>query len=306
MESSTLLTDKFQAMGSYVEIALLGNSKQLAYARHRINLLESKWSRFLPYSEISQLNNAQGQKIDVSADTIDLLEKGLEGFELSNGVFDPTIYGAILRAGYDRSFEEIRDSKENFGQENDFKRGMKSLKFFGKNTVQLDKNVGFDPGGIGKGLTADKVAKELRELGAAAVMINMGGDLRIVNDSDSHLSFDVDICDADEKIIESIVLVSGALATSTTQKRRWALNIDGEILAQQHIIHPFEDVDFEIQNNLVSVIGDEAYKCEILCKELLLSSRQNQFELVDDLGYSALVRKTNSQMAKSERWCQYE
>lgn len=306
MESSTLLKDKFEAMGSFVEIALLGNPKHLAYARHRINHLESKWSRFLPYSEITLLNSSQGQILKVSDDSIELLKKGFEGYKLSEGLFDPTIYGEMLRAGYDKSFDELKNSNEIYGYENNFQKGMQSLKFFGDNNVQLDAKIGFDPGGIGKGLTADKIAQELIELGATSVMVNMGGDIRIINEAESHLTFNVDICDENEIVLESVVLISGALATSTTQKRKWRLNVGGETLAQQHIIHPSEDKDFVMQNNLVSVIGDEAYKCEVLCKVLLLSTEKNQFKLIDDLGFSAMIRSNNDDISKSGSWHKYE
>ena len=45
--------------------------------------------------------------------------------------------------------------------------------------VRLPAGLGFDPGGIGKGLAADLVSDELVRAGADGVCVNLGGDLRV-------------------------------------------------------------------------------------------------------------------------------
>ena len=45
--------------------------------------------------------------------------------------------------------------------------------------MRIPAGVGFDPGGIGKGLAADLVADETMAGGALGVCVNMGGDLRV-------------------------------------------------------------------------------------------------------------------------------
>jgi thiamine biosynthesis lipoprotein len=45
--------------------------------------------------------------------------------------------------------------------------------------VTLPSDVGFDPGGIGKGLAADIVARELMDADAWGVMVSLGGDLAV-------------------------------------------------------------------------------------------------------------------------------
>ena len=37
------------------------------------------------------------------------VRRAVEGWWLSGGAFDPTVLGAVLRAGYDRSFETLDD-----------------------------------------------------------------------------------------------------------------------------------------------------------------------------------------------------
>src|SRR6185503_17312209 len=45
--------------------------------------------------------------------------------------------------------------------------------------VRLPHGCGFDPGGVGKGLAADKVVADLIGAGAAGACVNLGGDLRV-------------------------------------------------------------------------------------------------------------------------------
>ena len=46
----------------------------------------------------------------VSADAVLLVERAVEAWRLTGGSFDPTVLGAMLRAGYDRSFDEMKDA----------------------------------------------------------------------------------------------------------------------------------------------------------------------------------------------------
>jgi thiamine biosynthesis lipoprotein len=53
--------------------------------------LERIWSRFIPESEISRANAAPGESVEVSPETIELVERAVEAWELTGGLFDPTI-----------------------------------------------------------------------------------------------------------------------------------------------------------------------------------------------------------------------
>ena len=64
--------------------------------------LEQRWTRFDPSSELMQLNAAAGRFLAVSPETVLLVQRGLEGWRQTNGLFDPTVLGALIRAGYDR------------------------------------------------------------------------------------------------------------------------------------------------------------------------------------------------------------
>src|ERR1043166_7215245 len=97
---------RFRAMGSMVHLVMVGGSRSLREtARERVEDLERKWSRFRPTSEISLMNQLAGRPVRVSPEATTLVRLAIEGARITEGRFDPTVLGAVLRAGYDRSFE---------------------------------------------------------------------------------------------------------------------------------------------------------------------------------------------------------
>ena len=99
---------RFRSMGSEAHVIVVdGWPSLLSVARRRLGQLEACWSRFIPTSEISTCNRLAGTPVWVSADTALLIDTAIEGWHLSAGRFDPTVLGDVLRAGYDRSFDEL-------------------------------------------------------------------------------------------------------------------------------------------------------------------------------------------------------
>jgi thiamine biosynthesis lipoprotein len=147
-------------------------------ARDRVEELERRWSRFRPDSEISRLNALAGSPMAVSPETLGLIGRALEGARVTGGRYDPTVLGDLLRAGYDRSFEEVGAAGAAGGGSPLGRGWARVVVDAAGSSVTLPAGVGLDPGGIGKGYAADLVVEELRAAGAAGVCVNLGGDLR--------------------------------------------------------------------------------------------------------------------------------
>src|SRR6185503_2885871 len=90
--------------------------------------------------------------------------------------------------------------------------------------VRLPAGCGFDPGGIGKGLAADKVVADLIGAGAVGACVNLGGDLRVAGDAPNGDAWTIAVedpwsCDA----LADIGVRYGAVATSSIARRRWSV-----------------------------------------------------------------------------------
>src|SRR5689334_1305370 len=96
---------RFRAMGSDVQVLVVGGPRGLGdRARARIDELEGRWSRFRPDSEVSRLNACAGVAAEVSDETVELISRAIEAWRITGATFDPTVLGAVLRAGYTMSF----------------------------------------------------------------------------------------------------------------------------------------------------------------------------------------------------------
>src|ERR1043166_8677873 len=100
---------RFRAMGSDAHVVVVGPDHLADEASARIADLERRWSRFDEHSEISSLNRHAGAPVLVSTETLELVERALDAWRMTHGWFDPTVLGAVVRAGYDRSFDAIDD-----------------------------------------------------------------------------------------------------------------------------------------------------------------------------------------------------
>ena len=70
---------RFRAMGSECHLVVMGgDADALRRAQARVDELEARWSRFLPDSEVSLLNADAGAPVEVSADTVMLVERAVE------------------------------------------------------------------------------------------------------------------------------------------------------------------------------------------------------------------------------------
>lgn len=285
--ASLVRETRVRAMGSDAHIVVVSEDETLLdRAVVRVAELEARWSRFVATSEISELNRRSGEAVPVSADTRLLVERSITAWRETGGTFDPTVLGDVIRAGYDRSFTEvaalgaaIRPGSSVLG------RGVTKIEI-GASTVRLPDGVGFDPGGIGKGLAADLVATEAMAAGAVGVCINLGGDLRALGRSPIGDAWTVAI--EHQLVAQPIALVvigDGAVATSTTLRRRWA--VDGHV--RHHLIDPFTGEPSKSDLALVSVVAGDAWMAEVLAKAELLRGSARVFELVGGSGAEALA-----------------
>jgi thiamine biosynthesis lipoprotein len=274
----------FRAMGSDAHVIVVGGPKSLALeAQHRIADLERRWSRFDSQSEVSALTRYAGSPVIVSPETLELVERALAAWRFTHGLFDPTVLGPLVRAGYDRSFEKLGPSPENGSSS--LGTGAGGIGIIA-NTVRLPAHTGFDPGGIGKGLAADIVTDELIAEGATGVCVNLGGDVRVAGPNPSGGAWTVSVDHPHyARPLAHIGLARGAVATSTTLRRRW--NVDGDV--RHHLIDPATGRPANTDLAFVSVIAGHAWMAEVLAKSVLLHGTPRQFELLGGNGAAALA-----------------
>lgn len=275
---------RFRAMGSDIHVVVVGAGGLIVAARRRIDELERRWSRFLPDSEVSELTRLAGNPVMVSDDTVGLITRAQEAWRFTGGMFEPLVLGAMLQAGYTSSFETLPA---------DAPARSTSLRLVActsitvdGNTVTLPAGTGLDAGGIGKGLAADLVTVELLEAGATGACVNMGGDVRVAGASPDGDGWTVAVEHPwSSQPVVNVGVTDGAVATSTTLRRRWMVN--GQ--ERHHLIDPRTGQPAITDINLVTVVAGTAWAAEVLAKAVLIRGSAHPFDLIDGSGAQAMI-----------------
>ncbi len=291
---------RFRAMGSDIHLIIVDAPDALLdVAARRIEELERRWSRFRPDSEISRLNASAGTPVSVSDDTTLLVQRAIEAWRLTGGGFDPLLLDDVVRAGYDRSFDEIepdRAAVERPPTADRFRLDRPDCTdiVINGNSVTIPAGSGFDPGGIGKGLAADLVATEIVDRGARGVCVNMGGDIRVLGSAPDGGGWTLSIEHPWSTAAIALVGMSGgAVATSSVLRRTWTL--DG--VSRHHLIDPSTGEPSTTDLGLASVIAGSAWEAEVLAKAVLLRGSERAFDLLDEWTAAVVVARDGGVVA---------
>jgi len=277
--------DAFRAMGSDARVYVVGEHPALlARARSRVEELEARWSRFLPTSEVTRLNAADGEPRVVSPETFELVTRGVDAWRLTAGRCDPTVLGDVLRAGYTTSF----DARPAVAApaETTLTRGCAGIELdAATRTVRLPRGTGFDPGGIGKGLAADLVVAELLGAGADGACVNLGGDVRVAGTPpDASWAIAVEHPTRPDPVAV-VHLHGGAVATSSRLRRRWATH-DGPA---HHLIDPASGRPASGAVVAATAIAATGWQAEALAKAAFLAGLPAGAALLEGLGAAGLL-----------------
>src|SRR5712691_3633795 len=106
---SGMRREEFRAMGTTISMLLPEN--QVEMGAEIVRTLFSEWeqalSRFLPESELSQLNKQAGTPVAISDLLYDVLATALTAAQATKGVYDPTLLQQLEQLGYDRTFDDL-------------------------------------------------------------------------------------------------------------------------------------------------------------------------------------------------------
>jgi thiamine biosynthesis lipoprotein len=199
-------------------------------AATRLNEIESRWSRFLPSSEITALNEAGGDPRCVSDDTVRLIESAVRAWHATSGAFDPTLLGTIVGLGYAASRDGAATATSLAAGTQPQGRPAEILVDRPSGIVRLPPGTTIDPGGIGKGLAADLVVDELIARGADGALVEIGGDIRMRGLPPAGTAWPIAIADR----VDVVDIADGGIATSTPLRRTWMQ--DGR--RRHHLIDP--------------------------------------------------------------------
>jgi thiamine biosynthesis lipoprotein len=187
-----------------------------------MNAVEMACSRFRDDSELSLLRGDEAAR--VSPLLAMLVSKALDVARWTSGSVDPTLGNDLAALGYDRDFALI-DSEEQIGgavvSVRRHTAGWKRVSLR-DGILTVPRDIRLDLGASAKAATADLVAGMVTNALGCATLVSLGGD--IATAGTRRTAWEVLVQDMPSDPAQQLRLAGGAaLATSSTQKRRWTV-----------------------------------------------------------------------------------
>ena len=297
-----MIEHSFSRMGTTVKVFLpAGDEAMLDFVHARSWNLEALWSRFIGTSDITMLALAGGQAVQVVTETVELVEQMLQAHFATEGFFDPTLMEALNEAGYSKSrvSDDISVLPVAGGSS-----ALSDVRIdHNTNEITLPAGMSLDPGGIGKGMAADLIARDLMDMGVQGVSISMGGDVALAGTPDDGDNWVVNIGAPNDytEVIDTVRLRAGGVATSTLAARTW--DTDGE--HRHHVIDPRTQKPVSvtpISTLQASVVAGSAAWAEAFATALTVCASEDAERLVNRHNLAALLVLHNGERIELGSW----
>jgi FAD:protein FMN transferase len=233
-------------------------------------------SRFRPDSELSALNADPRREAPASALLCTAVRAGLWAAQRSGGLVDPTLAGALERAGYATSQDGWQPAslvdalaaapRRRPARPHPRQRWRQVAVDDRAGTVRRPPGVKIDTGGTGKGLCADAVAHRLRH--HARFAVDCGGDIAIGGLAAQLEPYEVEVeHPLTGETIRTVRVGAGGVATSGLNVRVWR---DAHGRFAHHLLDPASGLPAWTGLIGVTALAPTALEAETLSKAALL------------------------------------
>lgn len=282
-----MVSDSTYMLGTYLQLSVWTTNKQegmdtIKSSFERIKEIENKMSTNLDESEIGQINlNAGKTYVEVSEETVDIIERAIHYAELTNGAFDPAIGKLVKLWGIGTENERIptQDEIQNALQFVDYQK----IEFQGDNKVKLSEaDMRIDLGGIAKGYAADEVTKIMKNKGIKHAIINLGGNVVTLGKKADGTSWKVGIQDPFEPTgthMGVIEVYDQTVVTSGNYERYFM----ADDKRYHHIIDP--KTGYPAENGIISatIITNSSTDADGLSTSIYVLGVEKGMQLIESL-----------------------
>lgn len=183
----------FFALDTVIQLTIYDKGKEvlLPEAKDLVTDYESLFSPTIPDSDIYRINHAEGEWVDVSDETVYLLEEALKYCERSDGLLDITILPV-------KELWDFTAEKPTVPADAELQKALSHVDFtaveLDGNRVRLtDKDAMLDLGCIAKGYIADSLRAFLTKNGVTSALLSLGGNVTTIGSKPDGSSFTVGI-----------------------------------------------------------------------------------------------------------------
>lgn len=252
---------------------------------------ENMLSATINGSDIDRINSSNGAITPVSYDTYKLIEDSIYYSEISDGLFDISIYPVY-------SLWDFRDSDARIPNDSDIQDALTHVNYNNivlnsEQSVKLsDKSSAIELGGIAKGYIADMLADYLKKCNISSAIINIGGDIHVIGAKSNNTPFVIGIKDPNntQDVLCALKINDICVATSGTYER--SFEYEGKIF--HHILNPKTGYPADTDIKSVTVITDSSEKADALCTCLILFGSQRALDFIENEENTEAIIVTNN------------
>ncbi len=288
------------ALGSEAYITLVGTDEQFLADTfdalwQELSLFEHTFSRFLPDSELTYVNERASLPTNVSPEFLALVKVARDFSKRTEGLYNPFVLPILQRVGYKGSWPHVASSGEapDFSDRK-FAKGT-SLQS-GTTTVTMPSNTALDFGGIGKGYALDQLALQLQRQAIENYWLSFGGDILASGTDTDGSQWAIDISHALDPDTTCATFRVGperyAVATSGIVKRA------GE--GWNHLIDPRTGQSTKTDILSATVAVDSGTAADVYAKCLVLAGSKEAPKLAKKLGISHYMLQTRTKQGTVE------
>lgn len=237
-------------------------------------------------SEISKINNAKGQAVEVSDDTISLLKTAIHYGDISGGAFDVTISPVSSLWDFQAEDPEIPDATDI--QSALTHVNYKNIQINGNQVSLTDPEAAIDLGGIAKGYIADQLKDYLESQGIEHAMINLGGNVLAIGKKPDGSDYNIGIqkpFDTTGDPITSAKIADQSVVTSGDYQRYFKKN--GKIY--HHILNPSTGYPYDNGLSSVTIITDSSVNADALSTTCFALGLDDGMKLVNNTDHVEAV-----------------
>lgn len=256
-------------LDTVVTLTAACDSKTLDGAFALCESYEKLLSRTVNGSDVYTLNNSDGF-VEVSDDTLEIIQKSLYYADVSNGKFDITIYPVSSLWNFNESVIPSRDEIAEALKNVDYQ----SIEINGNQVNLNGKQI--DLGGIAKGYIADRLLEYFKEMQVSEGIIDLGGNLVVFGDRNYTVGIKQPF--GEGELAATLKIRNKTVVTSGTYERY----IPADIKLYHHILDP--DTGYACDSDLTSatIIGNSSLDADALSTVCILLGLDKAKELIEN------------------------
>ena len=259
--------------------------------------IEEEMSKTIDTSDVGKLNASQGQTVQISSDTVQVLMASLAEAEKTDGAFNPALGNVITAWGFGTDRVRVPDDQEL--------TALLAATDYRKVTVEPADNTAntggtqIDLGGAVKGYALDRIAENLQQNNIESAVISLGGSIYAKGTKPDGSSYKIGIRDpysGENDYMGTILLEGKFVSTSGIYER--GFEKDG--VWYHHIIDPKTGYPADNGIESVTVVADSGILSDIYSTALFVMGVETGIEFAQQNGLDVLYLTKNKEIVTTD------